>query len=243
MRNYLMLLSVVIFVGFTSCNNATKTPSTSVNTSLKSKTHTTLKISGKVTDVIQTTSYTYCKMNVSGSEYWIAISKMPVDTGQVLYFNIGPEMRNFHSRELNRDFPLLYLVQDVSTIPDGKIMSSQQLEQAATKPDIVKKTVKIKPVKNGITIAKLYANKTAYAGKKIQVRGKVTKYNPRIMGRNFVHIQDGTENGNNFDLTVTTQNKVNVGDVVTFEGMITLNKDFGAGYFYPVIMEKAAVVK
>ncbi|MBN2614173.1 MAG: hypothetical protein JXR71_00635 [Bacteroidales bacterium] len=103
--------------------------------------------------------------------------------------------------------------------------------------------INIQPENGSITIADVYANKAKYEGKDIKVRGKVTKYNEGIMGKNWAHIQDGTSDGKNIDLTVTTQDQVHLGDVVTFEGKITLNKDFGAGYFYPVIMQDAKVVK
>ena len=71
------------------------------------------------------------------------------------------------------------------------------------------------------------------------MRGKVTKVNSGILGKNWVHIQDGTEAEGNFDLTVTTQETAKVGDVVVVQGKITLNKDFGSGYKYDVIMEEA----
>jgi len=73
----------------------------------------------------------------------------------------------------------------------------------------------------------------------VLIKGQVTKVNRAIMEKNWVHLQDGTGDSGGFDLTVTTQEQVNVGDVVTFEGKITLNKDFGAGYSYEVIMEQA----
>ena len=63
------------------------------------------------------------------------------------------------------------------------------------------------------------------------------------MHRNWAHIQDGTKSGEQFDLTVTTMENVKVGDVVIFEGTVSLKKDFGAGYFYEVIVENARLVK
>ncbi len=63
------------------------------------------------------------------------------------------------------------------------------------------------------------------------------------MGKNWIHIQDGTENNGNFDLTITTQQNVNTNVVVTFEGVVAVNKDFGSGYFYELIMEEAKIVK
>jgi hypothetical protein len=62
------------------------------------------------------------------------------------------------------------------------------------------------------------------------------------MGKNWVHLQDGTGKAGpkktaTNDLLVTTQEVVEVDDVVTFQGMIVLKKDFGAGYSYEVLME------
>ncbi len=94
-----------------------------------------------------------------------------------------------------------------------------------------------------ISIAELYANKTVYQGKTVRLHGKVVKYNPNIMGKNWVHIQDGTEHEGKNDLTVTTSMTTKVGDEITVEGTVVLNKDLGAGYFYEILLEDATIVK
>jgi hypothetical protein len=106
-----------------------------------------------------------------------------------------------------------------------------------------KADVKVEPCADCLTIAKLLGDKKSYEGKVIKVKGQVTKYNGGIMGRNWVHIQDGTEFNNGFDLTVTTDITVAVGQIVTFEGKISLDKDFGYGYVYDVIMEQGKSVQ
>jgi hypothetical protein len=103
--------------------------------------------------------------------------------------------------------------------------------------------VKVEPCADCITIAKLLADKKTYAGKVIKVKGQVTKYNAAIMGKNWVHIQDGTEFEDGFDLTVTTSGTATMGEIVTFEGKISLDKDFGYGYSYAVLMEDAKPVQ
>jgi hypothetical protein len=103
--------------------------------------------------------------------------------------------------------------------------------------------VVVEPCDGCITIAKLLENKQLYSGKVIKVKGQVTKFNPEIMGKNWIHIQDGTEYQTGFDLTVTTDIQVAVGAVVTFEGKIALDKDFGYGYVYNVLMEEGKLVK
>jgi hypothetical protein len=85
--------------------------------------------------------------------------------------------------------------------------------------------------------------KEGYSGKTIRVKGKITKYNPSILGKNWIHLQDGTQFNNAFDLTITTDSQLVIGDTATFEGKITLKKDFGYGYFYDVIMEDGKLIK
>jgi hypothetical protein len=90
----------------------------------------------------------------------------------------------------------------------------------------------------GTTIASLLENKKSLSGKSVKVKGQVTKFNPAIMGKNWVHIQDGTEFQGGFDLTITTDIQVSVGETITIEGKIVLDKDFGYGYVYSVLMEE-----
>lgn len=113
-----------------------------------------------------------------------------------------------------------------------------QSQSVAAKADI-----KIEPCADCVTIGRLIADKKSFSGKKIRVKGVVTKVNEAIMDKNWIHIQDGTEAEGIYDLTVTTGQKVSVGDTVTFEGNIVLDKDFGYGYFYNVLMEDGNILK
>ena len=106
-----------------------------------------------------------------------------------------------------------------------------------------KADVNVEPCADCITIDKLLEGKKSYEGKVIKVKGQVTKYNGGIMGKNWVHIQDGTETRDGFDLTVTTNATVSVGEIVTFEGKIALDKDFGYGYSYKIIMEEGKSIQ
>jgi len=88
----------------------------------------------------------------------------------------------------------------------------------------------------------LFKNRDNYNNKTVTLQGEVTKFNPAIMNINWIHMQDGTEFNGVFDLTVTTKAEVKVGDRVTIKGKVTLNKDFGAGYFYNIIVENAEII-
>ncbi|MFZ5861596.1 MAG: OB-fold nucleic acid binding domain-containing protein [Nitrospirota bacterium] len=94
---------------------------------------------------------------------------------------------------------------------------------------------------NVSNIETLFAQKDTLTGKRIKISGKVVKVNNGIMGKNFFHLQDGSGKSPANDLTVTTQEVVKVGDQVTVTGLVTVNRDFGAGYSYPLILEEATV--
>ena len=118
----------------------------------------------------------------------------------------------------------------------------QKMETEATKPIIEKKEIAVEAAANGISIAELFKNKEKYNNTVVTIKGEVTKYNPAIMGVNWFHMQDGTDFNGEFDLTVTTAAELKIGDVVTIQGKVALNKDFGAGYVYNIIVENATLV-
>ncbi|MCX7174391.1 MAG: hypothetical protein NT159_10810 [Proteobacteria bacterium] len=91
------------------------------------------------------------------------------------------------------------------------------------------------------TIAGVYKDKASLSGKEVRVQGKVVKVNNGIMGRNFLHVQDGTGDKDSNDLTVTSKQTANIGDQVNITGRVLLNKDFGAGYAYPLLLEEASI--
>ena len=98
---------------------------------------------------------------------------------------------------------------------------------------------------NAFSVGEIFAKPEALNGKTIRVQGKVVKFSPMIMGRNWIHLQDGTgdQATNTHDLVVTTSEEVKVDDVITIEGVLAANKDFGAGYKYVAIVESAKTVK
>jgi len=101
--------------------------------------------------------------------------------------------------------------------------------------------IHVEKAPDGITIGELYKTRNDYANKKVIVRGQVVKINNDIMDRNWVHLKDGTSDDDKSDLTFTTQEKVNVGDIVTFEGVVALDKEYGKGYVYPLVVENASI--
>ncbi|MCF8412080.1 MAG: hypothetical protein K9G44_01595 [Melioribacteraceae bacterium] len=193
----------------------------------------------KVDEVIQSSSYTYVRGTDNGKETWLAITKQNVVEGETYYFTNSMEMNNFESKELGKTFESILFV-------DRLVERIGQTAQTPTsmhgKPDGgAMSDIKIEKAEGGVTIAELFSNKTKYENKDVTVKGKVVKYNAGIMDRNWVHIQDGTKSGQSFDLTITTEAEVKVGDIVTFSGNVTLDKDFGYGYKYDLLLENGVI--
>ena len=94
-------------------------------------------------------------------------------------------------------------------------------------------------------MAQVFAERRVLVNKTVTVRGKVVKANPSIMGRNWIHIRDGSgsREKKDDDLTVTTQDGAAVGDIVVVRGVVHVDRDFGAGYSYPVVLEDAKVTR
>lgn len=98
---------------------------------------------------------------------------------------------------------------------------------------------------NAYTVEEIFTKTEDLNGKTVRIQGKVVKFSPMIMGRNWVHLQDGTGDptANTHDLVVTTSETVDPDAIITIEGVLTANKDFGAGYKYTAIVEEAKTIK
>ncbi|MHC5144745.1 MAG: hypothetical protein ACYSOX_03835 [Planctomycetota bacterium] len=192
----------------------------------------------EVQEVIQGNSYTYLNVKDEDSTSWIAISKSEMEVGETISYKNPLAMKNFTSKELERTFETIYFVGRVDKESSSSV-SEQNPQSPHQKPAVETKEISIEPIEGGISIAELYSNRTAYANTVVRIKGQVTKVNLGIMGKNWIHLQDGTGNSGSNDLLVTTQETVALGDIVIFEGTIALNKDFGSGYSYEVLMEDA----
>ncbi len=211
-------------------------------------------VRGTVLETMDSGGYTYVLLETDRDKRWIASTQTAVAVGDLVQAGEGMAMRDFHSSTLNRSFDVVYFVPGLTNLsapqtPGGQtggVMPEEHPVAAmpSANPGVAgtgnAKVAEIEPGKN---IAYVYANKDALAGQQISLRGKVVKYNGGIMGRNWIHIQDGSGDaaGGSSDLTVTSQDAAAVGETVVVTGTVVLNKDFGAGYSYPVLMEEASV--
>jgi hypothetical protein len=214
--------------------------------------------SGKVVETMNASSYTYVLVETGTNKIWAAANRFPVKVGDVVTVVGSQEMVNFHSPSLNRDFPLIHFAGKISvggdaaadTLPVGHppVGGAPAAGMPEGHPAVAPKTAPapidfagLKPVRGGKTVEQVYAESAKLAGKSVKLRGKVVKYNADIMGKNWLHVQDGTGNPGANDILVTTTDTAKRGDTVLVEGKVALKKDFGSGYKYDLLIEDAQV--
>jgi hypothetical protein len=215
--------------------------------------------SGKVAETMDAGGYTYVLVDTGTNKIWAAAPQFQVKNGDQVAVPDAMPMSGFHSPTLNRDFDVIYFAGSIpvngtnssaAALPPGHpaiggstggvIPPNHPAVAGEIAPAKIDFTG-LKPAKGGKTIAEIYAASATLAGKPVTVRGKVVKYNSEIMGRNWIHIQDGTGDAESNDLLVTSTAEAKPGDTVLVEGTVNTNKDFGAGYKYTVLLEDAKV--
>lgn len=206
----------------------------------------------KVLETVNGGGYTYAKVEEEGNIYWIAGPQTEVAVGSKISFLEQMVMNDFASKALNKTFDTLVFVSAiVSTDKSAKAGSAVATTAKHTDgthidcnhEDELKKApseIKVSKNPNGYSVEDLYTKKAELATKSVKVNAQVVKVSKGIMGKDWVHIQDGTgANGTN-DIIATSKNStVKVGDVVTTEGVIKTNVDLGYGYKFSVIIEEA----
>ncbi len=192
----------------------------------------------RVKAVEQVENYTYLFVKGKGPAYWVAVPSMDASPGETYSYRGGLLMEEFYSKELDRTFEQVIFLEGLFS---GEPPEQARKQEVDYKPKVAieKSDVNLEQEKGFIPISDLYADPAAYEGQTIQVKGKVTRFNPEIMGRNWVHIQDGTDHNGKFDLTATSSASFETGSTVKLEGVVSLNKDFGYGYTYEILLEDA----
>jgi hypothetical protein len=196
------------------------------------------KFVGTVLETIKAAPYTYLHVDTGTEKIWTATPAFKGKVGDMVVVPKGFMMRDFHSKTLNRDFEFIYFAEEISVMGRGQGLG-RQAQMPAGHPIVDGKRDKsqievsgIEKVEGGKTVAEIFAAKENLAGEKVLIRGKVVKFTPRIMGKNWLHLQDGSGSKGTNDLTVTTNEIVAVGDLVLVSGVVSIDRDFGFGYSY-----------
>jgi len=204
-------------------------------------------ISGTVLETMNAGGYTYMLINTGSDQVWAAVRQQAMSIGEQVSISQVMGMPNFHSETLDRTFELIYFAQAVNSggASQSKMTMQDMVGQGKehTTPPVVDGVdfSGLNKKSGDLTIAEIYQDKHQLVGKSVVIKGKVVKFVAEVMGKNWIHIQDGSGTDGTNDLTVTTDAIYQAGDVVTVEGMITLDRDFGYGYLYDVIIEDGHV--
>ncbi|MDD5612555.1 MAG: nucleotide-binding protein [Gallionella sp.] len=178
---------------------------------------------------------------MAGGEVWAAVSTAPVKVGENVTIENAMTLTDFNSKSLNRTFKTIVFGSlagaggkgaDLATPHGSKVVDDGKIKVTrAVGPD-------------AHTVEEIVTRAASLKDKTVLLRAKVVKYNPEIMGKNWLHLRDGTGSeakGSN-DILVTTSSQAHPGDVVTVKGRVRTGKDFGAGYSYKVMIEDAKLL-
>lgn len=199
------------------------------------------QIRGTVVETLEAKGFTYARLQTDGGDEWIVLPTTTLTAGQKLEVTGQMVTEKFVSKSLGRTFDKVTFVEVEGGAPHGEmpaeeanvpVQSAPEAKAAEAKPAAAKAAGAAK------SVSEVLAARASLGDQTVVVRGKVAKSLNGIMGKNWVHLREGSD-----DLTFTTDEVVKVGDVVTLQGVVRLDKDFGAGYKYAMIIEDARVVR
>jgi hypothetical protein len=270
--NSLALIALLIACGNDVSETSPPTPAAQQNqTSDQTPSDPRLAaISGKVVETQDVSPYTYVRLdNGAGTEIWAAVPQAQLEIGEEIALQGGVEMTNFSSKTLNRTFESIIFASgfvrgsesktaQAAGATDGGVADAAQSgvsphgmaaqsSGGSSRAIVSFAGVKVEKstAQNGYTVAELFDKAASLNNRKVTVKGRVVKISPNIMGKNWLHIQDGTGDPakNTHDLVVTSSAMAEKGAIVSLEGVLAADKDFGFGYKYDVLIEDAVVVR
>jgi hypothetical protein len=218
-------------------------------------------LQGKVLEVKDVETYTYLRLKTRDGEIWAAVNKAPVKTGAEVTIVNPMIMKDFESKTLKRKFDRIAFgtLAGTAAAPAAAAAAAPTAAPAAA-PAIdmgamhagMAKPVDVPDVKvakatgaDARTVAEIVSGRVALKDKPVVVRGKVVKFTPGVMGKNWIHLRDGSgaaADGTN-DIVVTTKDETKIGDVVLVKGVVATDRDLGHGYKYKVLIEEATLGK
>lgn len=202
-------------------------------------------VMGPVLEQLAAPPYTYLRIKGAAGDVWAAVPEAKVTTGDIVTVYISMEMNKFESKTLKRTFEQVYFG-DLTPPPAAASAATVVPTTGSPKAEAINvgKVAKATGA-DARTVAEVWAQKAALVGKTVTVRGVVAKYNENVMGKNWIHLQDGSGDPklSTNDLTFTSLDGAAVGATIVVRGTVHLDKDFGAGYKYAVIVEDAKVLK
>ncbi len=207
-------------------------------------------LSGTVLEKVDAADYSYLRLRTPGGETWAAVNASEVTIGAEVTITSPLRMDGFESKTLKRRFDRIVF----GTLESGLDRAPHVAQPSAGTaiPEAAKASART-TLETGdgriaratgaeaATVSEVVGRKAALAGKPVKVHARVVKFTAGVLGKNWLHVRDGsgTEDRGDHDLTVTTTDVTAIGQVVTLRGRVSLDRDFGSGYAYPVLVEDA----
>ena len=211
-------------------------------------------LTGSVVEQLRASPYIYLRLKTAEGEVWTAVNEATIKNGATVTVYGPLLMTAFETKTLKRTFDQVYFgslrptggagaasAAPAMPSPAGGNPHASVEQPAAVDVGKVEKATGA----DAHTVAEVWSQKTNLTGKTVTIRGMVVKYNDNVMGKNWIHLQDGSGNttqGTN-DITVTSSVAAVKGETITVSGTVRTNRDFGAGYSYAVIVEDAKIAR
>jgi len=200
----------------------------------------------KILEAVPTSKYLYLNVAEGDRTYWMATGPTEVETGAVYYYNEALIRADFESKEMQRVYDTIYLVTRI--VPEAQVKNLKPVKTIANPPDEAKDAGKSGTMPQegqhdvtAVQIADVLNDPGAYQGQWVEVSGTCTKVNEGILNRNWIHLKDGSADDKDF--VITSSATVKPGDAVKMQAVVRLDKDFGAGYKYAIILEDGVVLE
>lgn len=232
------LISLTLFSSLmlgSGLNNVAFASGTTTSPPTTNAAHHNGVFSGDLVETFNSGGYTYAHLKTDKGSVWAAGPKTTINKDDKVSFIGKVAMIDFYSKSLDRKFENIYFV-------DSFIINGEKTGTMAVDPHKKINTPRAAALKsfskarNGQDIAEVLKNKDELAGKTIRLRGQVSKYTASVMGKNWLHIRDSSSDQ---DITLTTDASAKLDDIVLVEGKLILDKDYGYGYVYQVLIEDA----
>jgi len=207
-----------------------------------------ISIHGEVLEVMDVDAFTYLRLKTKDGETWAAVSKAPVKKGAEVTIENGVVMNNFESKSLKKTFDRIVFGKLAGAGDSGVRPTTDPgwIHGRTPQPgDVAEVKVAKASGPDARTVAEIVARRTELKDKPVTVRGKVVKFTGGVMGKNWIHLRDGSGSSaeNTNDIVVTTTDETQIGDVVVAKGVVRTDVNLGSGYSYAVLVDDAKLQK
>ncbi len=271
MRISSTLLAAAALASLTACKESgPPAPAPAANPALMARTQTALPagqtVHGKLAEKMDSGGYTYLRITTAAGDSWAAVPQAQVTVGADIDVAVQMTMEAFNSKTLNRTFDKIIF----GTLPGaaaaapgmgmgaapapgangfaaaapsatGAAPAMPGMPAAAPAAAVPSGPVAKATGPNARTVAEIFAGKAKLKDTPVTIHARVVKVTEGVLGKNWLHLKDGSGAPGSDDITVTTTSRAAVGDVITIKGVVHLDRDFGSGYSYPVLIEEATL--